>query len=120
MDRILIADLPVECRIGVSEQERSQPQRILFEIELRLDLAAAGRSDNFNATVDYVEVADLVIQSAQEQPRALIETLAEDVALELLAGFPIDSVRVKVFKPGALASRGAPYAAVEIERRRDG
>ena len=120
MDRIHIADLPVECNIGVSEEERATPQRISFEIELRFDIAPAGRSDDLTATVDYVEAADIVIRTARAQPRALIETLAEDVAGELLGGLPVDSVRVKVFKPSALASRGASFAAVEIERSHDG
>lgn len=120
MDRILIAELPVECCIGVSEEERSEPQRIVFEIELEMDLSAAGRSDDLTATIDYVRAADVVIATAQAEQRKLIETLAEDVALELLGELGVDAARVRVKKPSALASRGAAHAAVEIIRRRDG
>lgn len=120
MDRILIADLPVECHIGVSDEERSKAQRIAFEIELALDLAPAGRSDDLTATIDYVRAADIVIGAAHAEERKLIETLAEDVAVELLGELGVDEVRVKVIKPSALASRGAAHAAVEIVRRRDG
>lgn len=118
MDRILIPDLPVDCHIGVPEEERARPQRLLISTTLGGNLSAAGRSDDFSATVDYASVAETITHTAMDRPRALIETLAEDVAAEILAGYSVDSVTVKIVKPSALASKGAPYAAVEIERRR--
>jgi len=118
MDRILIPDVPVDCRIGVPDGERAAPQRLLVSVTLHGDLSAAGRSDDFSATVDYAAVAETVIHTSLDRPRSLIETLAEDVAAEILAGYPVEAVSVRVVKPSALASKGAPYAAVEIERSR--
>lgn len=118
MDRILISDLPVDCRIGVGEEERSRPQRLTISLELETDLSAAGRSDDLQATVDYVRVAETIIHTALAHPRRLIEALAEDVALEVLAAYGTDRVTVRVVKPSALEAQGAPHAAVEIKRRR--
>ena len=41
MDRIIISELEVFYRVGVTEQERSQPQRLLLTVEMALDFAAA-------------------------------------------------------------------------------
>ena len=120
MDHISIPDLPLPCRIGVSEGERAAPQLVLIDVELYLDLAPAARQDDFRKTVDYVAVCEALSETAAARPRALIETLAEDSAAELLRRFPVDRVRLRVRKPSALEDFGAPCAAVEIERGRDG
>jgi dihydroneopterin aldolase len=119
MDRILIADLPVSCKIGVPEQERASEQELRVDLEMELDLRAAGNADNFGKTVDYARVSGLVQRTARARPRALIEALAEDIARVALDSLAIDAVRVRVRKPSALQAYGAAYAGVEIERRRD-
>ena len=119
MDRILIPDLPLRCRIGVSDQERAEPQDLVADIELSLDLEPAASSDDIGQTVNYQRVGEAMAEVATAQPRKLIETLAEDSARALLARFSIQAVRVRIKKPSAMANFGVPYAAVEIERRRD-
>jgi len=114
----LIPDVPVDCRIGVGEEERSTAQRLTISLELETDLSAAGRSDDLQATVDYVSVAETITHTALARPRRLIEALAEDIAMEVLAAHGIDGVTVRVDKPSALEAQGAPYAAIEIKRRR--
>ena len=120
MDRILIADLPVSCRIGVPDNERAEPQQLRIDLELELDVHNAGATDDFEKTVDYAGVSGLVQRTAGAGSRKLIETLAEDVARVTLDSFAIEGVRVRVRKPSALEAFGAAHAGVEIERRRDG
>jgi dihydroneopterin aldolase len=119
MDRILIADLPVNCRIGVPEDERAEAQELRVDVELELDVRCASEADDFEKTVDYAGVSGLVQRTAAARPRKLIETLAEDIARTSLESFAIESVRVRVRKPSALKVFGAAHAGVEIERRRD-
>jgi len=120
MDRILIADLPVQCRIGVPDAERAGAQELRIDLELELDVRRASETDDFEKTVDYARVSDLVRRTAAARPRKLIETLAEDIARVSLESFLIEAVRVRVRKPSALTAFGAAHAGVEIERRRDG
>jgi len=120
MDRILIPELPLSCRIGVTERERAAEQEVLADVELGLNLRAAGNSDELDETINYQRVGAALVELARARPRKLIETLAEEAATELLGRFPVDWVRVRIKKPSALVNFGVPYAAVEIERRRDG
>jgi len=119
MDRILIPELPLRARVGVEERERAVPQPIVLEVELRLDLRPAGRSDSVSNTIDYEAVCGRLEELVADRSFCLIETIAEEVASRLVRDFPAQSVRVAVRKPRALAARGVPYAAVEIERSRD-
>lgn len=120
MDKILIPDLRIACFVGVPRQEREVEQDVWLDIELSLDLKQAGRADDFSLTVDYDAICATAEETVKKRPRKLIETIAEDVAEVLLGNYPLQSVKVRVRKPGALQHRGVPYAAVEIKRQRHG
>ena len=120
MDRILIADLPVSCLIGVPDGERGAKQELRIDLQLELDVRQAAAADDFEKTVDYAAVSGLVQRTAGARPRKLVETLAEDIARVTLESFAVEGVRVCVRKPSALEVFGAAHAGVEIERRRDG
>lgn len=116
MDKIVIPDFRISCHVGVPQEERAAAQDVLIDLELVLDLSRAGKADDISLTVDYDAVCETVAETVTHRPRKLIETIAEDVAEVLLAKYPLRAVKVQVRKPGALARRGIPYAAVVIER----
>lgn len=113
-------EIRLEARVGVDEGERAVPQEIVVDVELHLDLARAGTNDELSATVDYEAVCELVVDVACAHPFRLIEAIAEEAAGALLGRFDVAEVLVRVRKPGALRAWRAPYAAVEVRRRRDG
>jgi len=118
MDRIIVPELRLRAHVGVTEAERSNEQDILIDVELGLDLSRAGREDALEHTVDYDQVCDLLASTVQSRPYRLIEAIAQACAEAVLASFPIEEARVRVRKPDALRTRGVPWAAVEVVRRR--
>lgn len=119
-DKILIPAIPLAARVGCSAEERQEPQQILVDLEIDLDISRAAATDSIDDAVNYVAVRDAAAEVCSAQAYNLIETIAERTAAKLLADFPIDAVRARVRKPSALARFGAPWAAVEIRRSRDG
>jgi dihydroneopterin aldolase len=119
-DKILLSGVHLDCHIGVPAEERARPQELILDIDMTFDLRAAGRSDHFGDTVDYLRVRDVAAQVAARRPYALVESLAESVAAEILASFPVESVRVLVRKPAALAQVRVDWPGVEIVRTRNG
>ena len=113
-------ELRLQARVGVGEEERARPQRVVLTLELHLDLSRAGASDDLADTVDYEAVCELAARIAGSRPFDLIEAMAEEVAAALLEHARVSEARVRVRKPGALARWGVPYAEVEVRRRRDG
>lgn len=106
-------------RVGWTAEERATEQEIIVHVDLRLDLRPAGSSDELARAVDYDDLCERIASLVRSSEFRLIEAVAEGCARELLGDFPIvDEVRVEVRKPGALRSRGVPYAAVEVTRRR--
>jgi dihydroneopterin aldolase len=119
MDRILITAARLPAHIGVTDEERAQPQTLVFDITLLRDLREAGRTDDYTKTVCYAEVVR-EIEDILTKPFHLIEAVAESVAARVLSGFAVDEITVRVAKPGAFPDKPVDHAAVEITRRRNG
>jgi len=105
--------------VGVTEDERREPQELRITLLLHLDLLPAGASDDLMDTVDYDAVCGTVLRAVTTRAFHLIEAVAAAVAEAVLEAHRVAEVDVRVEKPGALADRGVPWAAVTIHRRRD-
>lgn len=114
MDKILIKDLLIRGVIGISDREREQPQDILVNIEISADITATGRSDNVDDSVNYRTIAKKVLAHTETIKRYTVEALAEDIAKLCLEDKKVQSVLVRVEKPGAV--RFSRSVGVEIVR----
>jgi FolB domain-containing protein len=105
-DVIAIRGLELWCHIGVPEEERRQPQRLLASIQMVTDCAAAARSDDVADALDYARVAEAVKEVAAARPRKLLETLADDIARRVLERFSPQSITVELEKFPLKDARG--------------
>jgi 7,8-dihydroneopterin aldolase/epimerase/oxygenase len=120
-DRILLEGMVFHGRHGTLPAERELGQPFVVDVELRLDLRAAGLADDLTRTVDYSEVHRRAKEIVEGPPAGLTETVAERIAAAVLEEHPpVEAVRVKVGKPnGRLGDTVLAGSAVEITRRRD-
>ncbi len=111
-DRIELRGLRLVGRVGVLDIERTQDQPLELDLDLSVDLAAAGASDALADTVDYGAVCDAVAAAVSETHVDLLEHLGARVADAVLALDPrIDAVDLTVRKlrppvPHDLATSG--------------
>ena len=113
-DQVFIRDLLVRGIIGVYDWERREAQDILINLVLFTDLRQAGESDDLTHSIDYHSLAKKVQAHAEQAQRLTVEALAADLAHLCLEDPGVQSVRVRVEKPGAV--RFARSVGVEIER----
>ncbi|HJN89637.1 MAG TPA: dihydroneopterin aldolase, partial [Verrucomicrobiota bacterium] len=97
-DRITIKDLEVQFHVGVPDEERATPQRLLLTIEMTHDLGPSGASDSLTETIDYHAVCQAVIALGQTRRWKLIEALADDVCELVLDKFKPSTVRIVIKK----------------------
>jgi len=113
-DIIRVVDLEVFAIVGVPDAERRAPQRLLISLELSVDsFSHAASTDNLAWTINYANVAEHVKQVTARRARKLIETLAEDLAFDLLKNFPIKKIGLEIKK---FILPDAQYVSVKIER----
>ncbi len=115
-DRILLTGLRVHAHHGVFAEERRDGQPFVLDLEVALDLAPAGGTDELGGTLHYGELAEEGAAAVGRDPVDLIATLAERVAGVVLAHPVARSVRVTVHKPDAPISVPFDDVAVVIER----
>ena len=120
MDKIILKNLRCHGRVGVLEEEKRLGQTFLVNIEMMVDLAPAGRSDDLKLSVNYAEVFELAKTLIGASRCDLIETYGEQLAGEILSRYEIVSrVIVQVEKPDAPIEGEFESVGVVIDRSRD-
>lgn len=114
MDRVSVLGLEVETIIGVHDWEKTTRQQVVIDLELFCDTREAAATDNLEDTLSYGDIARLVTGFVSQSQFNLIETLAEQVASQVLAAFAVERLVLTVGKPGAV--KNARTVAVTIER----
>src|SRR5207244_2462439 len=98
MDKIVISDLEVSYRVGITAEERAQPQRLLITVQMFHDFKAAAVRDNLAETIDYAAVSERVIHFGDDSHWELIETVGTDLAAMILEQFSPKQVSIEVKK----------------------
>jgi FolB domain-containing protein len=98
MDKIIISDLEVYYHVGVPEEERAKPQRLLISVEIEHGFKKAARSEKIGDTVDYFAVCQRLLHLGNGREWKLIESLASEIAETILKEHHVKAVSVEVKK----------------------
>ena len=116
MDRVILSGIRCRLRVGVSPEERRNPQDCLVDVELERDLSRPMQTDDLQDALDYAQVFDLVQGLALEEEYVLLEGFAGRLETELRRALRFDGLvlRVKKLRPPLAGS--LDYAGIEIRR----
>ena len=112
-DKIHIEQLEVFTRIGVSEEERANPQKLTVSISLWPYQQTSDLADHIERAVNYSAVAEKTKNFVRDQSVSLIETLADRLASHLLTNFPIQKVTIELRK---FVLQDAKHVSVTVTR----
>jgi dihydroneopterin aldolase len=113
--KISIVDLQVFYRVGVPDEERLQPQRLLLTVEIEFDFSTAAKTDSIADTIDYFAVSQRLLKFGDGKSWKLIEKLVADVCDMILADFKPQNVWVEIKKFPIPQAR---YVSVTQEKSR--
>ena len=118
-DKIILDGIEVMGRHGCTPEERQHEQLFIVDTELYLDLSRAGKSDDLNDTIDYVQIIGDIKKIVGGTPRNLIEAVAQEIAETLLRKyFRLNGLKVIVNKVDPPIEDSFSGAAVQIVRSR--
>jgi FolB domain-containing protein len=115
MSRISIIDLEIYCRVGVPDEERARPQRLLVTVDMEYDFSSAATSDRIGRTIDYSEVSKKLLKFDQRRSWKIIESLATDISKAIQTEFNPEKVTVEVKK---FSVPQAQYVSVTVSAQR--
>lgn len=94
--QILIKDLTFKTIVGILEEERHTPQRVILHVKLDYDYSG----DNF---IDYAKVSTFLEEEMNKMSYFLLEDALHDLSQKLKIFYPqIDTLKLKIFKPDIL------------------
>ena len=96
---VFLHEVEVICSIGLHDFERAEKQRVLIDVELRLDAGNEPTADTVADTLDYDEVRNAVISIAEARHYDLQETLARHIFDAISAMRDVTGVSVQTQKP---------------------
>ena len=115
MDIITLRDLEVFYHIGVPDEERVHPQRLLISVEMETDISLAAAGDDLNHTINYYAVSQRLLSLGQGRSWKLLETLAVHIAEMVLRDFGARRVHIEIKK---FIIPEARHVSVRISRPR--
>lgn len=107
---VRLANMRFHVRAGVLAHEREIPQPIEVDLVVR-------RAPDSSAVLDYRRLYAIVRDLASADPIDYLETLADRVAVGVLALDGVDRVRVAVRKPHVALGGPLDFAEIVVEYR---
>lgn len=98
--RLFLRDYQVMSNIGVHDFEKQAEQRVLFNVDLFIPLAASTpEQDELSEVVDYDFIRSTIEERVAQGHIQLQETLCDDIAQALLMHPKVRGVQVSTRKP---------------------
>jgi 7,8-dihydroneopterin aldolase/epimerase/oxygenase len=98
MSKITIVDLEVFYCVGVTDEERAKPQRLLLTVDINLDFSSASVSDRLEKTINYQRLAEQLLKFGEGRNWKLLEKLVANIADMVLNEHKPHSVMVQAKK----------------------
>ena len=111
--------LSIYTHHGVTDAEQEIGQRLLIDVSFDVPDCDAVLTDRLEDTIDYADVADIVVLAATERSYRTLERLAAVIGERLMERFGSDSVRVRAAKPEPPIPVAIEEIGVEVMRERD-
>ncbi len=115
MSKITISDLEVFYCVGLTDEERAQPQRLQLTVDMSLDFSSASVSDRIEKTINYQKVVESLLKFGENRSWKLLEKLVSNIADMILAEYRPQAVMVEAKK---FIIPQAKYVAVSLTRSR--
>jgi len=114
MDRIFITGLSINTIIGIYDWERTHKQRVILDLEMSANIAAAASTEDVGSALNYKTVTEALTELVEESEFQLVETMSERICEFVMTEFGVAWVKLTLHKPDALP--GDTDVGVIIER----
>ena len=113
---VFIKDFIVQEIIGIHEHEKTEKQKIKFNIVVDVNQNTVPDEKDIKSIVDYEKITNKLENLVKKKKYNFLESLAEDSFKEIFEDKRINSVKIKIEKPDAI--KNADSVGVEVLKNR--
>jgi FolB domain-containing protein len=97
--KFTLPEIPVKIRLGITEEERSEPQEIFIDLQWKMDTSKVEESDDVSDTVDYFALREWVMHWSKGKSFATVEKCLFHFHKELQKQFPkMEDIHISLTK----------------------
>lgn len=111
MAKIRLSAITFEANHGISAAERAGTRQFEVDVSIEAPVERAEHSDALGDTIDYRQVADIVLATGTGEPHHLLESLARQMVDRLSARFPGTTIDLELRKLAPPGCAGHPQFA---------
>lgn len=101
---------------GATEEERRGQRRFEVDVQIETQVAQAAETDDLSRTVDYQELAEIVLRAGTERTYRLLEAVAAAILQAVAERVPDAGIVVEVRKLAPPAPGTPRHASVRLTR----
>jgi len=113
---VFIKDFIVQEIIGIHEHEKTEKQKIKFNIVVTVNQNTVPDEKDIKSIVDYEKITNKLENLVKNKKYNFLESLAEDSFEEIFEDKRINSEKIKIEKPDAI--KNADSVGVEVFKSR--
>ena len=113
---VLIKDFLIHEIIGIHQNEKTNKQKIIFNIVIDVNQNTLPDETSLSSIIDYEKITNKIKNLAKNKKYNFLESLAEDSFKEIFEDKRINSVKIKIEKPDAITN--AKSVGVEVFKSR--
>jgi len=113
---VFIKDFIIQEIIGIHEHEKTEKQKIKFNIVVDVNQNTVPDEKDIKSIVDYEKITNKLENLVKNKKYNFLESLAEDSFKEIFEDKRINSVKIKIEKPDAI--KNADSVGVEVFKNR--
>ena len=114
---VFIKDFIIQEIIGIHEHEKTEKQKIKFNIVIDVNQNTVPDEKNIKSIVNYEKITNKLENLVKNKKYNFLESLAEDSFKEIFEDKRINSVKIKIEKPDAI--KNADSVGVEVFKSRN-
>lgn len=117
LDVLLLKGLQFWGTHGHFPEEKILGQRFVVDAEVAYDMNKICQSDVLEDGLSYVTVYNIIKKVMTEEEHKLLQRVAQRIAEEVIAAYPIKKIKVTLKKPGVHIGGIVDYAGCSIVRK---
>jgi len=114
--KVLITDLTLLMSVGIHDFEKIKKQEVKFNINIGINSSLTPIENKITSIVNYETVIKNITKLTKNKHYELLETLAEDIFLELFKNTNIQKIKLKIVKTQIIKNTSS--VGVEITKKR--